>query len=268
MTTPIFPRLARLYESRGVKIATGLNPHHFRDYPLAPFTWFFRDGESLTNGLGIALQEIYFLECLFARFHPARLFVIGNSMGWSTLALALLNPAGRILAIDAGLDRHSLEGIEFTNRVAAEEGLSVTAVKGRSPEDVAAILREHGMTPLDFALVDGYHSIEQVQLDFDAVRPMAAPNCLYLFHDVETFDLHAGLDRIAARSGFKWELLAATPSGMALVYDPQHRSQALDDVAPFRPDPAALDAIRAAAWSHRHRLLARWRRSWRKRFGG
>src|SRR5579863_3222173 len=125
VTAPILARLVRLYESRGIDIATGLNPTHFSNYPLAPFTWFFRDGESLTNGLGIGMQEIYFFECLFARFHPERIFVIGNSAGWSTLALALTNPSARVLAIDAGLDRNSLQGIEFTNRIAAEEGLTV-----------------------------------------------------------------------------------------------------------------------------------------------
>src|SRR5580700_4996296 len=118
---PIIARLAALYERRGIRIATGLNPSHFGDFPYAPFTWFIKGGESLTEGLGISLQEIYFLECLFARFHPRSLFVIGNSLGWSTLALALANPAARVLAIDAGLDRLAREGIRFTNAVAAAE---------------------------------------------------------------------------------------------------------------------------------------------------
>lgn len=121
---PVISRLVALYQSRGIDIVTGLNPSHFDNYPAAAFTWFIRDGESLTNGLGIALQEIYFLECLFARFRPARLFVIGNAIGWSTLALALLNPDARVLAIDAGTDRNAREGIEFTNAVARDEGLS------------------------------------------------------------------------------------------------------------------------------------------------
>jgi len=267
-TGPILARLVALYENRGIKVATGLNSHHFGDFPLAPFTWFIRGRESLTNGLGIGLQEIYFLECLFARFRPERLFVIGNSFGWSTLALALMNRDARVVAIDAGLDRNSLEGIEFTNRVAEEEGLKALAVKGRSPGDVATILRDHAMSPLHFVLVDGYHSVEQVQLDFEAARPAASPDCIYLFHDVETFQLQEGLERIAAKTGFVWELLPATPSGMALVYDPGHCPVALEDIAPFRPDPVAVEIVRDAAWGHRHRHLARWHRSLRKRLGG
>ena len=133
---PILARLTNLYESRGIRVATGLNPSHFDNFPLAPFTWFIKDGASLTNGLGIALQEIYFAECLFERFHPRRIFVIGNSSGWSTFALALLNPSAKIVAIDAGFDKNALEGIEFTNSVAAQEGLSARAVQGISPRDV------------------------------------------------------------------------------------------------------------------------------------
>src|SRR5579871_4753238 len=105
---PILPRLVGLYEGRGIQISTGLNPSHFENYPLAPFTWFISDGKSLTNGLGISLQEIYFLECLFAGFQPKRVFVIGNSAGWSTLAIALANPSAAVLAIDAGFDTRAL----------------------------------------------------------------------------------------------------------------------------------------------------------------
>ena len=101
-----------------IRISTGLNPCHFGNLPSAAFTWFIKDGESLTNGLGIAMQEVYFLECLFARLKPKSIFIIGNSAGWSSLALALLNPQARCVAIDAGFDRNALDGLDFTNRVA------------------------------------------------------------------------------------------------------------------------------------------------------
>ena len=261
----ILARLARLYESRGIQVSTGLNPSHFGGFPAAPFTWFIKDGASLTNGLGIALQEIYFLECLFERFQPRRIFVIGNSSGWSTFALALLNPSATVVAIDAGFDQNSLEGLEFTNRVAAEEGLAARAVVGVSPGDVAPIVRERDLAPIDCVLIDGYHSIAQVETDFDAVRPFAAPHCVYLFHDVQTFNLHQGIERIAAKSGLAWDLLLGTPSGMAVMHDRAHRPAALDDISPFVAHSGVLAIIRQAAWSHRHRHLARWRRSIRKR---
>jgi predicted O-methyltransferase YrrM len=264
---PILPRLVSLYESRGIAIATGLNPSHFDGFPHAPFTWFLKDGKSLTEGLGIALQEVYFLECLFARFSPRSVFVIGNSLGWSTLAIALANPKARVLAIDAGLDRHSRDGIDFTNRVAAEEQLAVTATLGKSPDDVAGCVAQAGLPPIEFAFIDGYHSVDQVQLDFRAVKPLAAPGCVYLFHDVAAFDLTAGVERIARESRMQWQSLLGTPSGMAIVYDPAHTPPALADIAPFIASPEALRVLRDAAWAHRHRHLARWQRSLQKRLG-
>ncbi len=263
---PILPRLTALYQSRGIGIVTGLNPSHFGNFPMAPFTWFITDGDSLTNGLGIALQEIYFLECLFARFHPHRLFVIGNSLGWSSLALGLLNPQGRVLAIDAGADRNAAWGIELTNALADDHGLPVLAITGRSPDDVPAILRERNLAPVEFAFIDGYHSVAQVEDDFFAIHPQAAPDCVYLFHDVENFCLHAGIERIATRAGLSWDLLLGTPSGMALVYNPAHRSPALDDVAAFVVPRPTARLMRRFSWSYRHRHLARWRRSLGKRF--
>ena len=262
---PILPRLVSLYASRGIDIATGLNPSHFGNLPSAPFTWFIKDGGSLTNGLGIGLQEVYFLECLFARFHPKSTFVIGNSLGWSTLAIALANPGGRVLAIDAGFDRSSRDGVDFTNGVAAAEGLAIRAVIGKSPEDVPRIIAEAAMPPIEFAFIDGYHSVEQLPLDFRAVRAHAAPGCVYLFHDVATFNLTAGLERIAAESSLRWQLLLGTTSGMAVAYDPALALPAIEDIAPFVASDAALAVVTEAAWAHRHRHLARWRRSLRKR---
>lgn len=262
---PILPRLVSLYKSRDIDIVTGLNPSHFDNLPSAPFTWFMKNGESLTNGLGIALQEIYFLECLFARFHPKTAFVIGNSLGWSTLAIALANPEGRVLAIDAGFDRFSRDGVDFTNRVAAEEGLAVRAVIGKSPEDVPRIFDEAAMPLIEFAFIDGYHSVEQLPLDFHAIQTYAAPGCVYLFHDVATFKLGAGLDHIAEQSGLRWQLLLGTTSGMAIAYNPALAPPAIADIASFIISDAALAVIADAAWSHRHRHLARWRRSLGKR---
>lgn len=261
---PILPRLVNLYETRGIHIVTGLNSDEL-DFPLAPFTWFVRNGESMTNGLGIALQEVYFLECLFAHFQPRRIFVIGNSFGWSTFALALLNPAAKVVAIDAGYDRNSLEGIAFTNRVSDEEGLAVKVVRAVSPGDVPATLEQNELVPVDFAFIDGFHSVEQVELDFAAIAPSADAACLYLFHDVTGHRLEPGMARIAARSGLSWEVLPGTTSGMAIVYDRSREAPWRPDIAPFALDAEMGDFVRAAAWEHRHRHLARWRRSLRKR---
>jgi hypothetical protein len=264
---PILPRLVSLFESRGISISTGLSPAHFDNLALANFTWFIKDGESLTNGFGIAMQEIYFLECLFDRLHPRNVFAIGNSTGWSSLALALINPASRVVAIDAGFDRNSLEGIDFTNRVASEEKLDLRAVKAVSPQDVARVARDELPGPIEFAFIDGYHSVEQVVLDFAAVRAHADPACVYLFHDVHDFALGPGLDEIQRSSGLAWTLLLGTPSGMGIVYDPARHPGLASAIAPFHARPEAVGVITRAAWARRHRHLARWRRSLAKRLG-
>jgi hypothetical protein len=262
---PILKRLTQLYESRGIHISTGLNPCHFGNLPAANFTWFIKDGESLTNGLGIAMQEIYFLECLFAALRPRNIFIIGNSAGWSSFALALLNPAARVVAIDAGFDRNALEGLEFTNRVAAEEGLDLRAVKAMSPDGVAAVAAAHMTGAIDFAFIDGYHAADQVVRDFAALRAHADPACVYLFHDVHEFKLEGGLEEVARLSGLSWQLLLGTPSGMAIVFDPA-RCPGLDaEVAPFRAHPQALALLEAELWKTRHRRRHRLQRSIAKR---
>ena len=262
---PILRRLTGLYERRGILISTGLNPCHFDNLLEANFTWFIKDGESLTNGLGIAMQEIYFLECLFAAWRPKNVFVIGNSAGWSSFALALLNPAARIVAIDAGFDQNALEGLDFTNRVAGEEGLDLRAVKAVSPDGVAAAAEAHMTGPIDFAFIDGYHAPDQVVRDFIALRAHAAPDCVYLFHDVHQFKLQPGIEEIARLSGLSWQLLLGTPSGMAMVYDAALCPGLADEIAPFCAHDEALALLAAEVWKSQHRRLYKWRRSLAKR---
>ncbi len=262
---PILKRLTALYERRGILISTGLNPCHFGNLLQANFTWFIKDGKSLTNGLGIAMQEVYFLECLFAGLRPKNLFVIGNSAGWSSFALALLNPASRVVAIDAGFDENALEGLAFTNRVAAEERLDLRAVQAVSPEGIAAVAAAHMTGPIDFAFIDGFHAQDQVVRDFTALRAHAAADCVYLFHDVHQFKLQPGIEEIARLSGLSWQLLLGTPSGMAMVYDAALCPGLADEIAPFRAHDEALALLAAEVWKSQHRRLYKWRRSLAKR---
>jgi predicted O-methyltransferase YrrM len=263
--TPILPRLVRLYEERGIAISTGLDPAHVDGLPAASFTWFIADGKSLTNGLGIAMQEVYFLECLFAALRPRHLLIIGNSYGWSSLAIALLNEAAETVAIDAGFDRNALAGIDFTNRVATEEGLPLRVVNALSPRDLERVARDCFRGPIDFVFVDGYHSVEQVQQDFAGLRPLAAADCVYLFHDVHAFGLEPGIAANAAASGLAWELLLGTNSGMAVMAPPVLLAELRPALAPFIARPETIGLLRREAWNRRHPLLSRWRRSLDKR---
>ena len=262
---PIIAELVELYRSEGIAISTGLPPHRFGGYGGAPFTWFLKDGKSLTNGLGIAMQEVYLLEHLFAAFQPRRALVIGNAFGWSTLAIAALLKGGQVVAIDSGSDRNSLAGVDLTNRLAARGQLPAKAVKGTSPGDVAAIVDAALGGPVDFAFIDGLHTSAQVVLDYMAVRAKAAADAVYLFHDVQEFGLGDGIAEIERLADRKATMLAATQSGMAILFDPARHPGLARAVAAFAPPEPTLQVVRQAAWDDRHRHLARWRRSFNKR---
>ena len=262
---PILNSLVSMYERRGIDIASGLSPWRYANLPKVAFTWFLRGGQCLTNGLGISVQEIYFLECLFAKFQPATIFVIGNSWGWSTLALALLNPNARIVAIDSGFDDNSLDGLAFTNRVAKEDRLNVKVIKAASPNDVPAVLRSEFDRPVEFAFIDGYHTADQVVLDADAIRPFAAPRTVYLFHDVLEFRLEPGLVQASEKLGLPWHVLDGTSSGMAIAFDPALSPDVAAAIAPFRASYAAKALMAEEVYKATHRRRLKWRRSIDKR---
>jgi len=263
---PVLNKLISLYRNEGFRISTGLNPCHFENYPLAQFTWLVRDGESQTNGLGIAMQEIYFLECLFDGYQPKNIFIIGNSFGWSTLALALLNPEAKLIAIDSGYDKNSLEGIELTNKLAASGGLNnVTVLKGASPQDVAPIISENFDEKIDFAFIDGLHTNEQIVLDFDAVKAQAKDGAVYLFHDIYEFDLQDGFGENSQLAGYQSDILMGTPSGIGLLYPDDAPQNIKDTVQSFSLDEAVRSVIDHELWGWKHRHLKRYKNSFKKR---
>jgi len=262
---PILNRLVDLYESRGFEIAAGFNPYHFDNFGAAPYTWIFRDGRPYTNALGIAVKEIYFLECLFENYHPRTIFIIGNSFGWSTFALALVNPGAHVVAIDAGIEEYSEEGVALTNRIASEENLHVTAVKAASPHDVGSVIAEHLGGSVDFAFIDGCHTNEYVVLDFNAVRPHGAPDCVYLFHDVHQCMLHEGFESVRRESGFAGGLLLGTTSGMGILYGESSASILEQTVRTFSHGEMALNELRRGAWNARHHYFAKYHKSLAKR---
>lgn len=262
---PIIGDLTEYYREEGIELCAGLAPNHADGLPWAPFTWFCRDGKSVTGNLGIAVQEVYFLEHVLAAYKPKRALIIGNSMGWSTLALGLLMPQGKVVALDMAPDQAMRDGLDLTNRVAARHGLPVRAVQATSPRDVAAVVDRELGGPVDFAFIDGLHTNEQVVLDYQAVRAKAVPDAVYLFHDVALFDLHAGIAEIGRLSGLTPMLLLGTPSGMVILFDSKLHPELARAAAAFAPSDSALKVVRKAAWDRRHRHLARWRKSINKR---
>lgn len=208
-------RLKAAYrEHAGIAVVSGLSPYHFGNYRDAPFTHYLRGGESLTENLGISLWELLVLE-RFCRAQPPRsIFIVGNGLGWSAIALAMINQDASVVVIDPQA------GIELTNRIAFRERLNCIAVQGSSPGDNARIIQEYCPCPPDLVLIDGLHSNEQIVLDFNATFAVSGRAATYFFHDIVNFNLFGGLTAISETGGscaMTTHLLLCTPSGMAVV---------------------------------------------------
>ncbi len=244
---PVLPRLVQLYRKRGYEIASGLFPPAFGGYHEVAFTWLLHKGKSTTRNLGIAQQEIYFLECLLANWQPRRIFVIGNAFGWSTLALALICPQAQVVALDSCQTPDTKAGLVLTNLIATEERLQAAAVRGVSPQDVAGVVGNRLEGSIDLALIDGHHTNEAVLADFRAIRPFLSKESLTLFHDVQAFQLFDGVKAIAKESGLGGQLLLGTPSGIVALGDQRALPPGVGmALAAFAPSAQAVRALTAA----------------------
>lgn len=210
----VIPDLFAAYRDLGYVPVTGHNPAHFEGWRDAPFTSFLKDGNLVgIQGLGLALQEIMFLDGLGPLLAPANILVIGNSFGWSTIALSLIFPKARVLAIDP-----QDKGNALTAEIAGRRKLDVVAAAGSSPQDVAPLVGRHLAGKPDLVLIDAVHNNEALVADFAACRAVAADNALYLLHDVMNWNMGGALDQIVKTDGLKAILLTRTASGMAAVW--------------------------------------------------
>lgn len=255
---PVFPRLVALYERRGYEITTGLFPPHFGNWRDVAFTWLLRDGQSTTRNLGIAQQELYFLECLLAGWRPPNIFIIGNSFGWSTLAMALMSPRSRVIAIDACFTADSNAGMVLTNLIAQEERLNARALRGVSPRDVPQVVSEQLGGAIDLVLVDGNHTNKSAVEDFQAIKPFLRPGAMVLFHDVQTFNLFDAMKEVVQISGWTGQLLLGTPSGMVALFDRKVLPPGVQEtLKAYAPTSGAIKALQADLARRKEEAAAR-----------
>ena len=209
----ILPRLIALYRATGHEPLTGYNPYHFENYMDAPFTKFVKDN-SITGCAGLALQEVMFLEHFANYLSPKNILAIGNAHGWSTIALSLIFPDAKVVAIDP-----VTVGNTLTNQIAANAKLNVAAVDGYSPQDVSRIGAEHFEGAVDLVLIDAIHTNEAVLVDFAACKPLGHKDTVYVFHDVINWRLVDAIHKIKAEHGLTGHILTRTPSGMAVLWN-------------------------------------------------
>ena len=243
-----FTELNTLYNKFGYTVQSSLSPAHFPGFNLAdiPFTYIYKDGEKMCVGGGISLSEIAFFEALFENYHPANVFIIGNSFGWSTLALGIINPNACTVAIDLCPRPNEEIGLEVTNMMAQSLGLKIRALKGRSPEAVKPTVAAEFDGPMEFVFIDGGHTPEHMNMDFNACREVASEDCIYVFHDVINFQLTDAFIKIAQASPHLISsLLLRTPSGMAICYPPMLEDKIGQVVRAFTETEERSNALHA-----------------------
>eukprot|EP00439_Symbiodinium_sp_Y106_P079279 s1089_g17.t5 len=144
-----------------------------------------------------------------------RVFIIGNSFGFSTSVLGYLfaekGAGGSVDAIDAEQNACGHAGSWLTRRVAAAEGLDVQITKGISPEDVPAAMRSE---QYDLAFVDGLHETEQQETLLAHFQPRATTDwSLHMVRGCERERDHADSDKLVVDSCGGVSVLGIQESG-------------------------------------------------------
>ena len=230
--TSILPKLYAIYQSAGFHPMTGHAVNHVHHWRGAPMTRFIKDGQLIGTG-GLSLFEVMFMEGLAAYVQPQRILVLGNALGWSTLALALIFPQAKVLGID--LDE---TGNLLTNILADNNKLNAFAAKGFLPDDIGALSAQHLQGPVDFILIDADHTNEAVLKDYAACQKIATADCVTIFHDILNLNMADAFNKISQSSPLCGRFLTRTPSGMAMLYSSANAS--LDQYVKCFSDETAL----------------------------
>jgi predicted O-methyltransferase YrrM len=220
----LFSRLVELYESEGVGIRSSVSPFFLPKISNQPeedglATYVMVNGANIAYaGGGIGMSEVGLIEDMGQLIAPRRVFGIGCSFGWSTLALAMAFPSAKVVAIDAGWGEGA-RGVEFTNLLAKKAGLDVTALIAASPDGVAPAVAKEFDGPIDFVFIDADHTDKAQYADFQAVRPHCAPDAIYLFHDVLLCGMTDSFVRIWKElgDGYRPRVLTRTLTGMGVL---------------------------------------------------
>jgi predicted O-methyltransferase YrrM len=140
-------------------------------------------------------------------------FEIATAFGVSSSVMgqALLKTNGKLITMDAYVEeefnhsgqynintkfvktQETADGYKMASNLLKSLGLSETVFLeiGWSPNDVPSILNKHlNGSKLDFAFIDGGHSIEQIHADVLAIKDYLNDNCILFFHDYTDVSTH------------------------------------------------------------------------------
>lgn len=128
------------------------------------------------------LWELDQMLAVFERQHPQRVLEVGSWHGgtlWHWLQVA-----HTVVSVDDGM---RLAG-EW-EKWAAATGAKLHLLQGMS-QDPAIVERAAKLGPYDWIFVDADHRYPAVKADWENYREMAAPGCVFVFHDTQ----HVGDD--------------------------------------------------------------------------
>lgn len=228
--------LIQLYEKNGFEVQSSLSPLHFPgfDHAYLPFSYIYLNGKLMCKGGGLAISELMFVDCVTSIINPQNIFIIGNSFGWTTLALGLMCPSSRVVAIDMCPRPDEAYGIEVTNKMGRQIKAEILAVKAKSPDNVLEVVKNNFDDGIDLVLIDGGHTPEQQMADFKACQALADKKCIYLFHDVINFQMVDSFVEIAKQNDYLLSsILFRTPSGMAISYPKEYYDRLASTVHAF-----------------------------------
>jgi glycosyltransferase involved in cell wall biosynthesis len=157
-----------------------------------PHIWYADERFPLMGFLN--RDEAMLLHNIALQFAGKRALEIGGWLGWSTCHLAL---AGVTLdVIDPAHDDPSFRAIVEESLTCCGVADHVNLVPGRSPESIAELGRKWSLF-----FIDGDHDAPAPARDALACLPYAAEDCAFVFHDLASPAVAAGL-RLVVDKGF------------------------------------------------------------------
>jgi len=172
----MLPKVTKAYREFGMKIDLG-NPGRLYS------TLIDLDAKRTINTSGgFTISDAFFFMQLQRSYEAKAIFIVGNSFGLSTFVLSEIYPIALVDAIDAEVEGlEARRGTELTRQIAARYFPNVQVTVGFSPQNIDLARRS---AQYDLMFIDGYHSNEQMLLDFNGLLPYCADKCVIVFHDV------------------------------------------------------------------------------------
>jgi glycosyltransferase involved in cell wall biosynthesis/predicted O-methyltransferase YrrM len=199
----------------------GVQPHDASRHPWrytrreVPHTWYADERDPLMGVLN--RDEAILLHNIALAFAGRGALEIGSWIGWSTAHLAMAGV--RVDAIDPAHDDPGVRAEVQASLDACGAADRVRLSGGASPDAIAALAADGTRWSLVF--VDGDHHGAAPERDVLACLPFVTADCAFVFHDVASPDVAAGL-RVLQAEGFEIVLYqTAQVMGMAWRGDVQ-----------------------------------------------